>query len=81
VVIDRHGLLVQRKDAWLATRRSGFDSPVVHSGMDEFDWKVAGYGSCRAALLMRFPFGEWGFESLAFRFIALMVKRTITPRS
>jgi hypothetical protein len=29
-VVDRHGLLVQRKDAWLATRRSGFDSPVVH---------------------------------------------------
>jgi hypothetical protein len=43
-VINRHGLLVQRKDAWLATRRSGFDSPVVHSGTDRFDWKVAGYG-------------------------------------
>ena len=23
---------------------------------------------CRAALLMRAPFGEYGFESLAFRF-------------
>jgi hypothetical protein len=28
---DEIGLLVQRKDAWPATRRSGFDSPVVHS--------------------------------------------------
>ena len=24
------GLLVQWEDAWLATRKSGFDSPVVH---------------------------------------------------
>ena len=43
-MVDRHGLLVQRKDAWLATRRSGFDSPVVHSFTDRLDWKVAGYG-------------------------------------
>jgi hypothetical protein len=26
----QNGLFVQREDAWLATRRSGFDSPVVH---------------------------------------------------
>lgn len=26
-----HGRLVKRNDAWLATRRSGFDSPAVHS--------------------------------------------------
>src|SRR5271166_1274050 len=32
LVFNRNGLLVQRKDAWPATRRSGFDSPVVHSG-------------------------------------------------
>ena len=27
---DLFGLLVQREDAWLATRKSGFDSPAVH---------------------------------------------------
>ena len=26
-----NGLLVQREDVWLATRKSGFDSPAVHS--------------------------------------------------
>jgi hypothetical protein len=26
----QHGLLVQREDAWLATRKSGFNSPAVH---------------------------------------------------
>jgi hypothetical protein len=25
-----NGLLVQRDDVWLATRKSGFDSPAVH---------------------------------------------------
>jgi hypothetical protein len=29
--VMNRGLLVQRDDAWLATRRSGFDSPAVHS--------------------------------------------------
>lgn len=28
------GLLVQRKDAWVASRRSGFNSPAVHRGVD-----------------------------------------------
>ncbi len=26
----KQGLLVQRKDIWVATRRSGFNSPAVH---------------------------------------------------
>jgi hypothetical protein len=26
----KNGLVVQRNDAWPATRKSGFDSPVVH---------------------------------------------------
>ncbi len=30
----RNGLLVQWEDAWLATRRPGFDSPAVHSVLD-----------------------------------------------
>jgi hypothetical protein len=28
---NEKGLLVKREDAWLATRKSGFDSPAVHS--------------------------------------------------
>ena len=31
---DRYGLLVQREDAWFATRKSGFDSPAVHSAIE-----------------------------------------------
>jgi hypothetical protein len=40
------GLLVQRDDAWPATRRSGFDSPAVHlhAFSQRLLWKVAGYG-------------------------------------
>src|SRR5580704_11754017 len=30
-VTNKKGLLVKREDAWLATRKSGFDSPAVHS--------------------------------------------------
>jgi len=37
---DPHGLLVQQQDACLASRRSGCDSPAVHSHVR----KVAGYG-------------------------------------
>ena len=29
-IVEKNGLLVQREDAWLATRKSEFDSPAVH---------------------------------------------------
>jgi hypothetical protein len=42
------GLLVKREDAWLATRKSGFDSPAVHWVLCALhgarERKVAGYG-------------------------------------
>ena len=53
---EKEGLLVQRYDAWLAPRRSGFDSPAVHCDASFVEGSRIRIG--RTALLKRLPRGE-----------------------